>query len=92
MLERDFQKQFLDKVKALKPGAVILKNDARYLQGIPDWIVLHRTGVFIFEIKAHSKASKQPNQAYYLSQLRRMGYYTAMVYPENEEEILNAVQ
>ena len=82
----------MDKVRILKPGAIILKNDANYLQGVPDWIVLHGTGTFIFEIKAHSKASKQPNQEYYIRQLQQMGYYAAIVYPENEEEILNEIQ
>lgn len=82
----------MDKVRKIKPGAIILKNDANYLQGVPDWTVLHWTGTFIFEIKAHSKASKQPNQEYYIRQLQYMGYYAAIVYPENEEEILNEIQ
>lgn len=92
ILEKDFQKLFLDKVKLLKPGAIILKNDARYRQGIPDWIVLHITGTFVFEIKAHSKASKQPNQHYYIGQLQKMGYFARFVYPENMQEVLDEIQ
>lgn len=74
------------------PKAIIMKNDANYVQGIPDWIVIDQSGVYIFEIKRNKCASRQPNQEYYINYFRKLGYYAAIVYPENEEEVLDAIQ
>lgn len=92
ILEKEFQKHFIDDLKSIMPNAVVLKNDARYRQGIPDWIVIDKSGVYIFELKAHSTASKRPNQEYYINLFSDMGYYARFVCPENAEEVLNGIQ
>ena len=52
-------------IKELKrrlPGAIVLKNDASYIQGIPDLIVLYNDKWASLEIKKNKKAACQPNQ------------------------------
>jgi hypothetical protein len=38
-----------------------------------------------------ASASRQPNQDYYVEQLDEMSF-AAYIYPENEEEVLSALQ
>ena len=41
MLESNFQASLIRELKQLFPGCIVLKNDADYLQGVPDLLVLH---------------------------------------------------
>jgi hypothetical protein len=82
-LIRDLHRQF--------PGAIILKNDPGYIQGIPDHIILFGTHWAAFEAKAFEKAHKQPNQKYYIDLLNEMSY-ASFVYPENKEIFLDELQ
>lgn len=86
--ESDFQKKLMDKIETEFPGCVIMKNDASYKQGFPDWIVLYDRHWAIIEAKKSKDAKKQPNQSYYIDMLNDMSY-AKFAYPENEEEILN---
>lgn len=89
--EGDFQKELIDEIKTLFPGCVILKNDSSYIQGIPDWTIFYKDKWAVLEAKREKKAKKQPNQPYYVNQLNDMSY-SAFVYPENKEEILDELQ
>lgn len=91
ILERDFQRRFLDDVQRAIPGCVLIKNDSSYIQGIPDWIILWSGKWAMFEIKASARASRQPNQDYYIDLFNRMGF-ARFVYPENADEVINEVQ
>lgn len=91
MLEKDFVSRFFDKLKLMFPDIIYLKNDATYIQGIPDWIVLRNDTWVMLEFKRSKNARKQPNQTYYVELLNNMSY-AAFVYPENEEEVLNEIQ
>lgn len=71
------------------PNSIALKNDANYIQGFPDWSVINGPQVYIFEIKAHKKANRQPNQEYYINYINQQGGFARFVYPENMEEVLN---
>jgi len=90
LLESQYQKQLIQKIKDQYPGAVVLKNDSSYIQGIPDWLVLHGPHWAALEIKRSAKARHQPNQPHYIRKLDRMSF-AAFVYPENEGEILNEI-
>lgn len=86
-LESKFQKELLDEIKNEFPGCVVMKNDAEYIQGIPDLTVLHKDKWAMLEVKKSQKASKRPNQEYYVNKLNDMSY-SRFVYPENKEEVI----
>lgn len=89
--ESAFQKELINDIKTLLPGSIVLKNDPNYIQGIPDLIVMHGGSWAALECKKNSKAKHQPNQDYYVDKMNSMSY-AAFVYPENKQEVLNALQ
>jgi 3-hydroxymyristoyl/3-hydroxydecanoyl-(acyl carrier protein) dehydratase len=89
--EAAYQAKLIKKLKRLFPGCVILKNDAQYLQGILDLTLLFRNMWAMLEVKASATARERPNQGYYVEQLDNMSF-AAFIYPENEEEVLIALQ
>lgn len=91
MKESDFQAKLIKELKALFPGCIVLKNDATYKQGIPDILVLFNDKWAALECKKSSKASRQPNQEYYVGKMNDMSF-ASFVCPENKEEVLNAIQ
>ena len=86
-LESKFQQELLDEIKSEFPGCVVMKNDAEYIQGIPDLTVLHKDKWAMLEVKKSQNASKRPNQEYYVNKLNDMSY-SRFVYPENKEEVI----
>ena len=91
MLEREFQSRLIKKLRRMFPGAIILKNDTEYLQGISDLTLLWRRRWAVLEVKAYEGAPEQPNQAYYVDLANEMSF-GAFIYPENEEEVLDDLQ
>jgi hypothetical protein len=91
MLESKFQADLIKELKQLFPGCVIMKNDPEYIQGIPDLTILYGAKWATLECKKSKKASHRPNQEYYVDKLNGMSY-SAFVYPENKEEVLNELQ
>ena len=91
MTEHDFQRKLIQKIKKALPGVIVLKNDARYCQGIPDLLVLYKKRWAMLECKASSKATKRPNQGRYIEKLNKMSF-ASFIYPENEELILNEME
>ena len=91
MLESKFQKELIDDIKTMFPGSIILKNDPNYIQGIPDLTVFHGNKWATLEVKKSETASHQPNQDYYVDIMNNMSY-SAFVYPENKEEVLNDLE
>lgn len=89
--ESAFQKRLIDSIKEMLPGAIVLKNDSSYIQGIPDLLVLYNDKWAALECKKDKKAKKQPNQEYYISSMNDMSY-AAFIFPENEREVLDALQ
>jgi hypothetical protein len=86
-LESKFQKDLMNEIKARYPGAITLKNDSGYIQGFPDWTVLHEDRWAVLEVKRDRRAKKQPNQEYYVDALNKMSF-SRFVYPENKDEVL----
>lgn len=88
MLERDFQKKLIKEIKTRFPDAVVLKNDARYLQGIPDLSVFCGPKWAMLECKNRKSASKQPNQERWVEKMDAMSF-SRLIFPENKEEVLH---
>lgn len=91
MRENRFQAELIREIKKRLPGAVVLKNDPNYIQGIPDLIVLYRDKWAALECKKSRTESHQPNQDYYVETMGEMSY-AAFIYPENREEVLHELQ
>jgi hypothetical protein len=89
--EAQYQKSVLEKLVVLFPDCVLMKNDASYLQGIPDWTLLWKKYWAMLEIKKSSSSRRQPNQEYYVERLNSMSF-AAFICPENEEAVLNELQ
>ncbi len=54
-------------------------------------LILYRDKWAALECKKSVTASKQANQAYYISMLNQMSY-SSFVYPENKEKVLHELQ
>ena len=87
ILERNFQANLIREIKEKLPGIIVLKNDAKYVQGIPDLIVLYNDRWAALEVKKSSDAPYQPNQEFYLEIMDKMSF-SATIYPENKEVVL----
>jgi hypothetical protein len=91
MLESEFQSNLIKELKERFQGCVVLKNDASYIQGFPDLLVLYRNRWAALECKRSATANRQPNQVYYIDELDQMSY-ASFIYPENKEEVLYDLQ
>lgn len=90
-LERDFQSKLIQDLKLIFPGAIVLKNDPNYIQGMPDLLLLWNDKWAMLEVKRSEDAPQRPNQEYYVDLLNEMSY-SAFVYPENKEEVIHGIQ
>lgn len=96
MLESRFQSGLIKELKERFPGCIVLKNDADYIQGIPDLLVLHNNRWAALECKRDSKAVEkskvnQPSQHYYVERMNDMSY-ASYICPENKKEVLNELE
>ena len=91
MKESDFQKELIRDIKELFPGCIVMKNDANYIQGIPDWLILYKDKWASLECKRKANSKHQPNQPYYVDKMNKMSF-SRFVYPENKEEVLDELQ
>ncbi len=89
--ESNFQAKLIRDLKVIFPGCIVLKNDPNYIQGIPDLLVLYKNQWAALECKRNAKAPHRPNQEYYVELLDEMSY-SAFIYPENREDVLNELQ
>lgn len=90
MTEAQYQKRLKERLKERFPGCIVLKTDPQQLQGIPDLIIFNEDKWAALEVKVTEKASHRPNQDYRVEQMNAMSF-AAFVFPENEEEILDAM-
>jgi hypothetical protein len=89
--ENSFQAKLIRDIKTTFPGCIVLKNDANYLQGFPDLLILHKDKWAALECKREERAHKQPNQAYYVDKLKQMSY-ASFICPENRNEVMAELQ
>lgn len=88
-LESGFQDRLKDELEDLFPGCMIFKMDQ--IQGIPDLLILYRHMWASLECKKSERATRQPNQEYYVDVMNRMGF-SAFIYPENKDDILEELE
>lgn len=86
--ENNFQRDLIGKIKKRFPGCIVMKNDANYIQGIPDLTVLHGNRWATLECKRSSKASRRPNQEYYVDKMNEMSF-SRFIFPENRDSVLD---
>lgn len=91
MAESKFQSLLIKKLRRMFNGCIILKNDSSYLQGVPDLLILHVDRWAMLEVKDSYISPVQPNQHYYIELMNEMSF-AAFIYPENEAEVLDALQ
>ena len=91
MLESKFQSELIKELKQTFPGCVVLKNDANYLQGFPDLLLLYNDRWAALECKQKANSSHQPNQDYYIEKLGSMSY-ARFIHPGNRKEVLDELQ
>lgn len=91
MKENAFQSKLIKEIKERLPGAIVLKNDPNYKQGIPDLTVFYKDKWAVLECKKSENEKHQPNQDYYISEMNKMSF-GRFIYPENKEEVLNEIQ
>lgn len=91
MKESKFQAELIAELKQMFPGCFVLKNDAGYIQGIPDLTILYEEKWATLECKKSAKANVQPNQKYYVERMNSKGF-SAFIFPENREEVLNELR
>lgn len=86
--ESDFQSKLKKELKEMFPGCIITKLDSGDIQGIPDLLILYKDKWATLENKRSAKASKQPNQEYYVNKMNEMSF-SRFIYPENKEKVLD---
>ena len=88
MLENKFQAKLIKKLKNLYPDCTVMKTDPTYIQGIPDLLILYKNKWGSLEVKKDAKATKQPNQEYYVGEMNKMSF-SRFIYPENKDEVMD---
>ena len=87
--EKRFQAKLVKEIRECLPDSFVIKNDGSNVpQGFPDLLILYKDKWGSLECKKDEKASKQPNQDYYVNILNNMSF-SRFISPENREEVLN---
>lgn len=86
--ENAFQSGLIREIEKRYPGCTVLKNDAGYIQGIPDLLILYKKNWAALECKRAKDASHQKNQDYYVEKLNRDSF-ARFISPENKKEVLD---
>lgn len=89
--ENKFQADLVKEIKKRFPGAIVLKNDANYLQGIPDLTILWKRYWAMLECKKSGNEIHQPNQDFYIEMADGLSF-GRFIYPENKEAILDEME
>ena len=89
--ETRYQNYLITEFHRLFPGSFVLKNNPDEIQGIPDLLVLYGPYWVMLEVKTSVDAAHRPNQDYYIEMFDSMSF-AAFIYPENEIEVLHALQ
>lgn len=91
MLESKFQSDLKKELKEMFKGCIVAKLDSGDIQGIPDLLILYKNKWATLECKKSNKASKRPNQQYYVDMMNDMSF-SRFICPENKEEVLHDLQ
>ena len=88
MLESTFKTNLINEIEDMFPGCMVLHLDPTECQGIPDLLVLYKDKWAVLEGKKSARASKRPNQDYYVDLMNDMSF-ASFIYPENKDEVLD---
>lgn len=91
MLENKFKTELIRELKELFPGCIVLHMDANAIQGVPDLLILYGNRWAALEGKKSARASRRPNQDYYVDLMNSMSF-AAFIHPENKEAVLYELQ
>lgn len=91
MTEASYQRSLIKKIEDMFPGVTVLKNNPDHIQGIPDISILWRKYWAALEVKLSADSAERPNQRYWVERLNEESF-AAFIYPENEKEVLDALQ
>lgn len=91
ILERNFQRDLIKEIKTRFKPCIVLKVDARQIQGIPDLLILYGPYWASLEVKRSAHASRRPNQKFYVEMMNKMSF-ARFVSPENKERVLNELE
>lgn len=95
MLESDYQAGLKKRIlrRFGEDRTRVVKNDPNLpgQQGIPDLTVYIGPKWFLLEVKASEKSKMRPNQEYWIDFWSNITF-CSFIYPENEEEVLNAME
>lgn len=89
--ESEFQRNLIKEIEERFPGSLVLKLDPTYIQGVPDLLVLYKDKWATLECKRAKNSTKRPNQPYYVDLLNEMSF-SAFIFPENKEDILDEME
>lgn len=87
-LESGFQDRLRNELMDMFPGCLIFKMEQ--FQGIPDLLILYKNKWASLECKKTANAKRQPNQEYYVGLMDEMSF-SSFIYPENKDEVLDAL-
>ena len=90
-LESEFQSKLIKEIKKRFPGSIVTKTDPKQIQGFPDLLVLWKNKWALLECKKDATAKHRPNQDTYVELLNKMSF-SSFIFPENKEEVLNALE
>ena len=96
MRESRFQSGLIKYLKKRYNGCIVMKNDAGYIQGIPDLLVLYNDKWAALECKRDIKAIEkskvdQLSQHYYVERMDDMSF-ARYICPENKKEVLDELE
>ena len=86
--EKQFEKAFVEKLKAFPGAHVIPKTHPYGVKGILDRYACINGHFVGLEFKKHEKAKRDPIQEWEVAKIRDSGGTAFFVYPENEGSVL----
>jgi hypothetical protein len=89
-LENKYKQELRKRLRDRYPGCVIINYNPNQLQGVSDILILHGSTWAMLEGKRSADADIQPNQPYYVDLFNSMSF-AAFIFPENEREVLIAL-
>ena len=96
--EGKFKTDLKKEIQERLPGSMVFYLNPNDIKGIPDMEILYESRWAVLEAKAseedHKKDLKKPdkkNQSYYIDKMNKMSF-AAFIFPENKEEVLNAME
>lgn len=89
--ENKYKTGLIKRIKKRFPGSIIFHLDPTECQGAPDLLVLYKKHWAALEGKKHAKASKRPNQDYYVDKFNKLSF-ARVIFPENEKEVLDDME